>query len=81
MREDQFTNTPEDAAAYERARAADDVDDRPTLAELERDDADCTCWWTASPACERCREDDEDDDVDWNVAASEHLPARPGDTS
>jgi hypothetical protein len=39
MREDRFTNTPEDAARYEARRGqADDVDDRPTLAELQRDD-------------------------------------------
>jgi hypothetical protein len=25
-------------------------------------------------------DDDDDDDEDWNVATSEHLPARPGDT-
>jgi hypothetical protein len=43
-REDHFTNTPEDAAAYERARSADDVDDRPTRAEAERDEAgDAPC--------------------------------------
>lgn len=41
MREDHFTNTPEDAGAYEARRGqADDVDDRPTLAELERDEYD-----------------------------------------
>jgi hypothetical protein len=40
MREDYFTNTPEDAGAYERARSADDYDDRPTLAELDGDEAD-----------------------------------------
>ena len=39
MKEDHFTNTPEDAAQYEACRGeADDVDDRPTLAELQRDE-------------------------------------------
>lgn len=34
MREDHFTNTVEDAAAYERDRGtADYIDDRPTAAE------------------------------------------------
>ena len=41
MREDYFTNTPEDAGAYERMRSADDSDDRPTRMEAERDEADC----------------------------------------
>ena len=64
MREDYFTNTPEDAARYEEMRAETDAAaDRPTLAELQRDEA----------------EDTDDTDVDWNVAVSEHLPARPGD--
>ena len=41
MREDRFTNTPEDAARYEDMRAETDAAaDRPTLAELERDDAE-----------------------------------------
>lgn len=35
MREDTFTNTPEDAAAYERLRGMDEwIDNRPTAAEL-----------------------------------------------
>jgi hypothetical protein len=38
MKPDYFTNTPEDAARYEAHRGqADDVDDRPTRAEAERD--------------------------------------------
>jgi hypothetical protein len=43
MREDRFSNTEADAAAYERHRAQDDVDDRPTLAELQRDEGDEDC--------------------------------------
>ena len=50
MREDHFTNTPEDAGAYERTRSADDRDDRPTLAELQRDEADD--W--QGPECQMC---------------------------
>ena len=66
MREDYFTNTEADAAAYERHHVEPDYgDDRPTLAELQRDEAD----------------DCEDDDMDWNVAISEHLPARPGESA
>jgi len=43
MREDHFTNTEADAAAYERVRSADDYEpDAPTLAEATRDEAD-TC--------------------------------------
>jgi hypothetical protein len=62
MREDYSTHTEADAAAYERHHIEPDYgDDRPTLAELQRDEAD--------------------DDVDWNVAVSEHLPARPGESS
>ena len=38
MREDYFTHTEADAAAYERHRSTDDYDDRPTLAELQRDE-------------------------------------------
>lgn len=38
MREDTFTNTVEDAAAYEQLRGRDEwIDDRPTLAELADD--------------------------------------------
>jgi rubrerythrin len=38
MREDRFTNTEHDAALYEERRGqADDLDDRPTRAEAERD--------------------------------------------
>jgi len=44
MREDYFTNTERDAAAYERARSADDPSDRPTLAELQRDE-----WLASEP--------------------------------
>lgn len=41
MREDKFTNTPEDAGLYEVRRGEpDDYDDRPTLAEAERDEAE-----------------------------------------
>lgn len=40
MREDYFTSTPEDAAAYERARSADDPVERPTRLEAERDEHD-----------------------------------------
>lgn len=39
--EDRYTNTVEDAAAFERRRAdeaGDYADDRPTLAELEAED-------------------------------------------
>lgn len=39
MKEDHFTNTPKDAAAYEQYRAGDDYEEpRPTLAELQRDE-------------------------------------------
>jgi hypothetical protein len=45
MREDDFTNTPEDAAAYEALRGrAEWIDDRPTRAELEADDYDDWRW-------------------------------------
>ena len=48
--EDRFTNTPEDAARFEARRGqAEHVDDRPTRAELERDEAECDCYpggWT-----------------------------------
>ena len=37
MREDRFTNTEAGAA---RARSADDVDERPTRADVERDECD-----------------------------------------
>lgn len=38
MRPDTFTNTPEDAAAYERLRGMDEwIDNRPTAAELADD--------------------------------------------
>lgn len=38
MREDHFTNTPEDAGRYEEMRAETDAAaDRPTRAEAERD--------------------------------------------
>lgn len=41
MREDTFTNTVADAAAYERARGLSDwIDDRPTAAELAEDDSE-----------------------------------------
>ena len=43
MKEDYFTNTPEDAARYEARRAEPD-DDRPTLAELQRDE-----WLASEP--------------------------------
>jgi hypothetical protein len=40
MKEDHFTNTEADAAAYERHCIVPDYgDDRPTLAELQRDEA------------------------------------------
>jgi hypothetical protein len=46
MRPDTFTNTPEDAAAYERLRGLDEwIDNRPTAAELADDDFDDWCWW------------------------------------
>lgn len=46
MREDTFTNTVEDAASYEQLRGRDEyIDDRPTRAELERDDADDHAWF------------------------------------
>lgn len=39
MRPDTFTNTPEDAAAYERERGRERyLDDRPTRAEIEADE-------------------------------------------
>jgi len=39
MREDRFTNTPEDAGRYEEMRAETDAAaDRPTLAELDGDE-------------------------------------------
>jgi hypothetical protein len=39
MREDYFTNTPEDAGRYEEMRAETDAAaDRPTLAEVDGDD-------------------------------------------
>ena len=41
--EDHFTNTPQDAAAYEQYRAGDDDELRPTKAELDRDDDDQEC--------------------------------------
>jgi len=45
MKPDAFTNTPEDAAAYEAARGrAEWIDDRPTRAELEADDFDDWAW-------------------------------------
>lgn len=38
MREDRFTNTEHDAGLYEARRGqSDDVDDRPTRGEAERD--------------------------------------------
>jgi hypothetical protein len=40
VREDHFTSTEADAAAYERMRSADDPDDRPSRAEAERDDCE-----------------------------------------
>ena len=41
MREDYFTNTPEDAGRYEEMRAETDAAaDRPTLAELDGDEVD-----------------------------------------
>lgn len=40
MREDRYTHSEADAAAYERMRSADDPDDQPTLLEAERDEAD-----------------------------------------
>lgn len=46
MREDTFTNTVEDAAAYEQVRGRDEyIDDRPTRAELDRDEQDDHAWW------------------------------------
>jgi hypothetical protein len=39
MKPDTFTNTPEDAAAYEALRGRDEwIDTRPTKAELDRDE-------------------------------------------
>ena len=41
MREDHFTNTPDDAGRYEEMRAETDAAaDRPTLAELDGDEYD-----------------------------------------
>jgi len=40
MTEDRFTNTPEDAATYERHIVPDYGDESPTLAELQRDEYD-----------------------------------------
>lgn len=41
MRDDTFTNTEADAAAYEQLRGRDHwIDDRPTRAELEAEEAD-----------------------------------------
>jgi len=41
MSEDRFTNTPEDAGRYEAHCVVPDYgDDRPTLAELQRDEDD-----------------------------------------
>lgn len=41
MREDRFTSSEYDAAMYETRRGlADDPDERPTLIEAERDEAD-----------------------------------------
>ena len=41
MKDDRFTNTPVDAAAYEQYRAGEDYKEpRPTKAELDRDEAD-----------------------------------------
>lgn len=46
MREDTFTNTPEDAAAYEQLRGRDAwIDDRPTRAELDEANFQDWCWW------------------------------------
>lgn len=42
-REDQQTNTVEDAAWFEQQRGMDDCfDDRPTRAELDRDERDAS---------------------------------------
>jgi len=38
MREDYYTTTEADAGAFARAHADEYADDRPTLAELERDE-------------------------------------------
>jgi hypothetical protein len=62
MREDRFTNMEADAAAYERHRAQDDVNDRPTLAELQRDEGDEDCLhlhqsrdtWGGAWMCDDC---------------------------
>lgn len=47
MTEDRYTNTPEDAAAFERSRAIDaGEDDRPTRAELAQEAAEIE--WTCA---------------------------------
>lgn len=48
MREDTFTNTEHDAGLYEQRRSVEDVDDRPTRMEAERDKAD---WKPGDPCC------------------------------
>ena len=57
MREDQFTNTEHDAALYEQRRGqADDVDDRPTRGEAERDECEHDLAWLTWPLCPDCGE-------------------------
>lgn len=49
MREDRFTNTPEDAATYEQRRAKS-TDDRPILAEVQGDGVQ----WEPGDPCYLC---------------------------
>ena len=70
MREDYFTNTPEDAGRYEEMRAETDAAaDRPTLAEVDGDDG--MSWPKAFDAWD-AHEMDE---------ARERLALRPGGIS
>jgi hypothetical protein len=63
MTEDRYTSTPEDAAAFERRRAAGEAwDDRPTPAELAEDEWTCMrCGAQLLPhegaVCRRCEPD------------------------
>jgi hypothetical protein len=59
MREDHFTNTPEEAAVYESMRGQSDDPgvDRPTRAEADRDEIPSTSsrfpvWWTHCVECD-----------------------------
>lgn len=61
MREDYFTYTEADAAAFERHRAADEYDERPTRAELARDEADEVSWPKAFDAWDAHEMDEAQD--------------------